>query len=263
LADSRRLSEGGPSCRLGLYPPSSNLDQLKRQAKELLRRQPLLGQLRDAQRVIAQQYGFDLWDALRTHVASARGVSRPMIQPDELKSDDGRAIGATITAADAGDIAALRQLLDRDPQLSRAQYWYTQPMHFAVRSGHVDAVQMRLDAGADPEWNGYNEFSLIEMARDRGHERVAQLPEEARQRMRRVAPGDEHPIHWRGPNGDSIRRSCRSFGGTAPPLASWSRGPNVSPATASGSVLPDYHLRPTADTHPTAHARLSARVPAV
>jgi hypothetical protein len=45
--------------------------QLKRQAKELLRRQPLLGGLRDAQRVIAQQYGFDSWDALRAHVESA------------------------------------------------------------------------------------------------------------------------------------------------------------------------------------------------
>src|SRR5215467_4576657 len=32
-------------------PPSPNLDQLKRQAKELLRRQPQLGRLRDAQRV--------------------------------------------------------------------------------------------------------------------------------------------------------------------------------------------------------------------
>jgi ankyrin repeat protein len=186
-------------------PPSPNLDQLKRQAKELLRRQPHLGRLRDAQRVIAQQYGFDSWDALRMHVASAAGASRAMIQPDELKSDEGRAIWATITAADAGDITALRRLLDRDPQLSRAQYWYTQPMHFAVRSGHLDAVQMLLDAGADPEWNGYNEFSLIEMARDRGHENVVRLLEEVRQRMRRVTPGDEHPIHQAAQSDDVAR----------------------------------------------------------
>ena len=56
-------------------PPSPNLDQLKRQAKELLRRQPLLGRLRDAQRALAQEYGFDSWDALRTHVESV-GASR-------------------------------------------------------------------------------------------------------------------------------------------------------------------------------------------
>ena len=42
---------------LALCPRPPNLDQLKRQAKELLRRQPRLGRLRDAQRVIAQQYG--------------------------------------------------------------------------------------------------------------------------------------------------------------------------------------------------------------
>ena len=52
------------------FPPRPDLDQLKHQAKELLRHQPLLGRLRDAQRAIAQQYGFASWDALRTHVES-------------------------------------------------------------------------------------------------------------------------------------------------------------------------------------------------
>ncbi len=40
-------------------------------------------------------------------------------------------------------------------------------IHFAVREGHVEAVQLRLDAGADPEWNGLHDGSLIAMARDR------------------------------------------------------------------------------------------------
>src|SRR5258708_1670748 len=102
-----------------------------------------------------------------------------MIQPRELARDNGRDIWATITAAEAGDTGTLRLLLQRDPKLSRAQYWYTQPMHFAVRSGRLEAAQMLLDAGADPEWNGYHEGSLIEMARDRGHENVARLLEEA------------------------------------------------------------------------------------
>ena len=44
-------------------PLRPDLDQLKRQAKELLRRQPRFGRLRDAQRAVAQQYGFDSWDA--------------------------------------------------------------------------------------------------------------------------------------------------------------------------------------------------------
>ena len=176
-------------------PPSPNLDQLKRQAKELLRRQPLLGRLRDAQRGIAQQYGFDSWDALRAHVESAGGAARGPIQPDELKSEEGRAVWAVITAAASGDAAALRRLFERDSRLARVEYWYTQPMHFAVRSGHVEAVQVLIDAGADPEYNAYYDGSLIEMARERGHESVARVLEDARQRMGRVAPGEDHPIH--------------------------------------------------------------------
>jgi ankyrin repeat protein len=118
-----------------------------------------------------------------------------MIKPRELESDKGRDIWGTITAAAAGDTPALRRLLERDPTLSQAEYWYTQPIHFAVREGHVDAVQLLLEAGGDPEWNGYHDGSLIEMARDRGHERIAQLLEEARDRRGRVAPAGDHPIH--------------------------------------------------------------------
>jgi ankyrin repeat protein len=128
-----------------------------------------------------------------------------MIKPDGLDSEEGRVIWATITASAAGDVGALRRLLDRNPGLSRAQYWYTQPMHFAVRSGHLEAVQILLDAGADPEWNGYHDGSLIEMARERGHESVARLVEEARQRMGRVAPGEDHPIH-RAAQSDDLER---------------------------------------------------------
>ncbi len=64
-------------------PDRPNLDQLKRQAKELLAEwrtnagdgapEP---RLRDAQRAIAQRYGFDSWDALRERVTQA-GATRP------------------------------------------------------------------------------------------------------------------------------------------------------------------------------------------
>jgi ankyrin repeat protein len=178
-------------------PPRPDLDQLKRQAKELLRRQPHLGRLRDAQRAVARQYGFASWDALRTHVESISG-SAPgaMIKPDELESETGRFVWDTIAASAAGDMTALRRLLDRDPRLSRAEYWYTPAVHFAVREGHAEAVQLLLDAGADPEWNGLHEGSLIEMATERGHTRIAQRLEQARDRRGRVATQPiDHPIH--------------------------------------------------------------------
>ena len=65
-------------------PERPNLDQLKHQAKELLaawRRGassdvPDTPRLRDAQRAIAQQYGFDSWDTLRAHVESITGPFR-------------------------------------------------------------------------------------------------------------------------------------------------------------------------------------------
>jgi ankyrin repeat protein len=118
-----------------------------------------------------------------------------MIKPPELESDNGRDLWDTITAAAAGDTPTLQRLLERDPGLSQAEYWYTQPIHFAVRAGHLEAVQLLLEAGGDPEWNGYHDGSLIEMARDRRHEQIAQLLEEARQRRGRVAPAGDHPIH--------------------------------------------------------------------
>jgi ankyrin repeat protein len=128
-----------------------------------------------------------------------------MIRPRELESDTGRVIWDTMTAAAAGDTPALQRLLEDDPRSSRAQYFYTQPIHFAVREGHLDAVQILLEAGADPEWNGYHDGSLIEMARDRGHEGVARLLEEARQRWGRVAPGIDHPIHQAAQEDDVVR----------------------------------------------------------
>ncbi len=178
-------------------PPRPHLDQLKRQAKELLRRQPEFGRLRDAQRAIAEDYGFTSWDTLRSHVEAINGVaSRSIIKPPELDSDEGRSIWNVLTASDDGDVATLRELIDQDPRLSRAEYWYTPAIHFAVREGHQEAVQLLLGAGADPEWNGLHDGSLIAMARERGHAQIARLLEESRdQRGRILAGSGGHPIH--------------------------------------------------------------------
>jgi ankyrin repeat protein len=119
-----------------------------------------------------------------------------MIKPSELDSGEGGVVWNALTASENGDAGALRQLLDRYPRLSRAEYWYTPAIHFAVRGGHEEAVQLLLKAGADPEWNGLHDGSLIAMARDRGHSEIARLLEEACDRRGRVLAGsDSHPIH--------------------------------------------------------------------
>jgi ankyrin repeat protein len=127
-----------------------------------------------------------------------------MIKPIELESAEGNEIWNTLTAAAAGDVPALRKRIERSPQLARAEYWYTPAIHFAAREGHVDAVRLLVDAGADPERNGLNDRNLIEMARERGHERIAQLLEHARDRRGRVAAQKtDHPIHRAAALGDA------------------------------------------------------------
>ena len=178
-------------------PARPNLNQLKRQAKERLVREPSLGRLRDAQRAIAADYGFDSWAVLRQHVEVLTGsASLAIIKPEDLDPAEGEATWNTLTAAADGDVAALRELLARNPRLSRAEYWYTPAIHFAVREGHVEAVRLLLDAGADPESNGLYDGSLIAMARDRGHASIVRVLEESRDRRGRVvARTDDDPIH--------------------------------------------------------------------
>ncbi len=127
-----------------------------------------------------------------------------MIKPVDLDTAEGRDTWDTIVAASAGDVATLRRLLERDPRLARAEYWYAPAVHFAAREGHVEAVRLLLDSGADPERNGLNDRNLIEMARERGHEQIAQMLERERERRGRVvAQPADHPIH-------KARRSDRS-----------------------------------------------------
>jgi ankyrin repeat protein len=118
-----------------------------------------------------------------------------MIKPPELESGSGRDVWDTITAAAAGDTLTLQRLLKRDSSLSRAEYFYAPPIHFAVREGHVEAVRILLNAGVETEWSACDFDGLIEIARDRGYEEIALLLNEVRPRRRPVAPSEDHPIH--------------------------------------------------------------------
>jgi ankyrin repeat protein len=139
-----------------------------------------------------------------------------MIKPPELASEApfgswssrGCDVWDAICAAEAGDAEALRRLLERDPNLYRAGYWYTPPIHFAVREGHVEAVRVLLEAGADPAAVGLSGESLITVARDRGHEAVARLLEATKAERVRTAPDParaDHPIHVAAAAGDEAQ----------------------------------------------------------
>src|SRR5262249_19504296 len=139
--------------------------------------------LRIVQLAIAREHDLPGWIALTQAIHAARqaanvaGVIIDLIQPEDLASDRpygawasrGRDVWDTIVAARAGDAATLRTLLARDPNLAR----YDEPLRFAVREGHLDAVKVLLDAGADADAIAGENETLITVARDRGHEDVA------------------------------------------------------------------------------------------
>ena len=85
-----------------------------------------------------------------------------------------------LCAALEGDAAHVRALAALDSNLVRAEYWYTQPLHFAVREGHAEVVKTLLELGADPTYRRYGHEPLATVARDRGHEDVAAAIEAAR-----------------------------------------------------------------------------------
>ena len=98
-------------------------------------------------------------------------------------------------------MAALRGLLERDPNIAR----YHQPIHFAACGGHLEAVRVLLDGDADPDAE-FNGADPVTAARDRGHEAVARLLEDARIRRGRARPAAaDHPIHDAAAAGDIAR----------------------------------------------------------
>ena len=84
------------------------------------------------------------------------------------ETDAGRLYWELIGAAIRNDADALRERLGRDPNRARLQFWYTPPVHFAVREGNLDATRVLWEAYAHDEV-----AELIAMADDRGHTAVA------------------------------------------------------------------------------------------
>jgi ankyrin repeat protein len=106
-------------------PPRPNLDQLKHQAKELLTAGKASA-LHDAQTILAREYGFKSWNALRDHVEAVT-----------LEFD--AAVDAFLEAAtdERSDRAA--RILALHPGIAKAN------LHTALVLGDADAVAVRLE----------------------------------------------------------------------------------------------------------------------
>ena len=149
-------------------PPSPSLEQLRKQAKSLLKRHraadsealtrirenhPRWRSLReeqaaaapfalaDAQLVIASEYGFPSWSRLQSHVRTL-----------EDATSTAEAIASLRDAAGKGDLARLNALLDAHPNLidERGGEGVRTALHQAVFGNSEAAVRLLLERGADP-----------------------------------------------------------------------------------------------------------------
>jgi ankyrin repeat protein len=149
-------------------PPSPSLEQLKKQAKSLLKRQQAADSealtrirenhprwrnlseeqvsaspfaLADVQLVIASEYGFASWSKLQSHVKTL-----------EAAGSTAEAVASLRDAAGRGDLVRLNALLDAHPELidERGGEGVRTPLHQAVFGNSEAAVKLLLDRGANP-----------------------------------------------------------------------------------------------------------------
>src|SRR5688572_17654093 len=124
-------------------PDRPSLTFLKKLAKERLAELRAVdpdAKLAAAQLAIAREHGFASWRALKAEIDRRRA---PVID-------------AFFAACRAGDVGALRAALASDPSLVRERETGDDAtgLHFAAGAGHLEAVRLLLDAGADPVGTG-------------------------------------------------------------------------------------------------------------
>ena len=175
-------------------PQKPSLEQLKKQAKELLERfragelsavaevrqfernpDPSHFALNDAQRVLARAYGFKSWPKIKAFV-------------------DGATIARFTDAVKAGDMTQVRSMLASRPELvsmDRAANDEHRGLHYAVLSRNAPMVKLLMEAGADARrgiWPNRDATSALTQARDREyHDIVAIIEEEERLRREKMS----------------------------------------------------------------------------
>src|SRR5262249_13530598 len=138
-------------------PERPSLEYLKKLAKERLqklRQSNPHAKLAAAQLAVARDHGFSSWRALKSEIEKRQ--AGPIAQPLSIEPDDaGRASELFFEACMKGDLDVLRRLLGNDPSLARAadpkgQYGGWTGLHYAAQGGHLQAVRLLLEHGADP-----------------------------------------------------------------------------------------------------------------
>ena len=175
-------------------PPQPNLEQLRKQAKDLLeqyragekaavaevrqfenRPDAATFALNDAQRVLARAYGFESWPKLKAFV-------------------DGANVAKLAEAVRGGDLAQTRALLHSRPELIGMDMSggdEHRALHYAVLRRDTAMVRLLMEAGADARkgiWPHRDATSALVLARDREyHDIVAVIEDEERLRRKELS----------------------------------------------------------------------------
>ncbi|HEY2015416.1 MAG TPA: ankyrin repeat domain-containing protein [Bryobacteraceae bacterium] len=179
--------------------PHPDLDQLKRQAKEL-REAFLAGDagavsevkqhyrgadrsqfaLHEAQLVLARSYGFDSWPKLKAFV-------------------DGVTVRRLAEAVRAGDLVQVRAMLQARPELANVDMSAGdehRALHYAVLARAPEMVRVLMEYGADARKGIYphrDATSALTIAKERGYDEIVAIIEKAEQHRRETATGSDQP----------------------------------------------------------------------
>jgi ankyrin repeat protein len=162
-----------------------DIDQLKRQAKELLEAYrasapearaevasyhrtatPESFALHDAQFVLARSYGFESWPKLK---AAVDGVTAARLHE----------------AVENGDLRTARELLTRRPEIVDLGRGEMRALHMAVLKRDLEITRLLLEFGADADggiWPKRDATSPYILARDRGYDEITEALRVAREK---------------------------------------------------------------------------------
>ncbi len=186
-----------PVRKLRAHP---DIDQLKRQAKELLQAflagdptattevnayfrdaDPARFALHDAQLVLARSHGFESWPKLKAHV-------------------DGVTVQRLAGFVRAGDVQQVRGMLRARPELANMQMSYGdehRPLHYAVMNRSPEITRLLMQHGADarrgihPHRDATTAFTI---ATERGYHDIVAIIEEEEQSRREAMTPSETPV---------------------------------------------------------------------
>jgi len=230
------VNESSPTRSLREHP---DLDQLKRQAKELLQAfrtgqaeavaevtahyrgaDPAAFALHEAQLVLARAYGFESWPKLKAHV-------------------DGVTVQRLIDEVRAGGIQQVRALLQVRPELARMSSDNLQALHHAVLNRSPEMVRVLMEHGADPRVGVYphrDATSALTLATERGYDDIVAAIREGE--ARREAPvAHPEPILAADSQGWTPLEAAVARGDTAWLRARHAEGALTNPIEDSGGLL--------------------------